>query len=184
MSSEGSAAIVCGEFVDERGIDERFVALDVDDVGGLRHGAQGLGDAVGAGRVVRRGHHRLAAEAVDGVQMRSSSVATRISSSLEHCWQRSQTCWIRGFPAMRWSGLPGKRVEPQRAGRTPRIWILGDGMRHACKRLGERRTRTCRRTRAVSEKSSPDGQQRSSASAAGFRDSEFRIPSGRIPIRQ
>ena len=26
--------------------------------------------------------------------------------------QRSQACWMSGFPAMRKSGLPGKRVEP------------------------------------------------------------------------
>ncbi len=57
--------------------------------------------------------------------MRLSSVATRISSSRAHCWQRSQTCWINGFPAMRWRGFPGKRVEPQRDGRTPRMNVLG-----------------------------------------------------------
>ena len=43
------------ELVDEGGIDERFVALDVDaGVGG--NGLDGFGDAVGAGGVVGVGH--------------------------------------------------------------------------------------------------------------------------------
>ena len=50
------------EFVDEGGVDERFVALDIKDVGGLRDGLDCLGEAVGAGRVIRRGHHGLASE--------------------------------------------------------------------------------------------------------------------------
>lgn len=61
-------------------------------------------------------------------RIRTSSVATMISSSSEHCRQRSQTCCIKGFPAMRCSGLPGKRVEPQRDGRTPRMWVTGEEM--------------------------------------------------------
>ena len=36
--------------------------------------------------------------------------------------QRSQTCWMRGLPAIGWRGLPGKRVDPQRAGRIPMMW--------------------------------------------------------------
>jgi hypothetical protein len=42
-------------------------------------------------------------------------------SSREHFEHCSQTSWIKGFPAMRWRGLPGKRVDPQRAGRIPMI---------------------------------------------------------------
>ena len=41
------------EFVDESGVDERFVALDVEDMGGLRDGLNGFGEPVGAGRVIR-----------------------------------------------------------------------------------------------------------------------------------
>lgn len=49
-----------------------------------------------------------------------------ISSNRVAWVQRSQTCWMRGFPAMRWRGFPGKRVEPQRAGRMPRVWVLAE----------------------------------------------------------
>src|SRR4051812_42921592 len=48
--------------------------------------------------------------------MRMSSVATITVSSDEAFWQRSQTCRNSALPAMRWSGFPGKRVEPHRAG--------------------------------------------------------------------
>ena len=58
----------CGELVDERGINQRFIALDVHNVGGLRGGKQGLGNAVGPGRVIGRGHHGLAAESADSLQ--------------------------------------------------------------------------------------------------------------------
>lgn len=53
--------------------------------------------------------------------MRESSVATKMSERRDESLQRSQTCWIRGFPAMMWRGFPGKRDEPQRAGRMPMI---------------------------------------------------------------
>src|SRR5262245_27813728 len=48
--------------------------------------------------------------------MRTSSVAMTTLSTCSHSLQRSQTCWMSGFPAMRWSGFPGNRVDPQRAG--------------------------------------------------------------------
>ena len=51
-----------GEFVDQRGIDQWFVALNVDDVSRLRHRFHRLGNAIRASRVVRRSHGDLAAE--------------------------------------------------------------------------------------------------------------------------
>src|SRR5438128_1591492 len=53
--------------------------------------------------------------------MRVSSVAMMTSRSDLAAWQRSATCWMSGLPAMRASGLPGKRVEANRAGMTPMI---------------------------------------------------------------
>lgn len=61
----------------------------------------------------------VAPKAVAALAMRSSSVATTVEESWEHAWQRSQTCWSSGLPAIGWSGFPGKRVEAQRAGMMP-----------------------------------------------------------------
>src|SRR5437588_4062415 len=48
-----------------------------------------------------------------------SSVAIMTVSNFFARWQRSQTCRRSGLFAMRCSGLPGKRVEAQRAGMIP-----------------------------------------------------------------
>ena len=48
--------------------------------------------------------------------MRMSSVAMMTSERLFAVWQRSQTCWRSGLPRMGKSGLPGNRVDAQRAG--------------------------------------------------------------------
>ena len=55
-------------------------------------------------------------------QMRVSSVATITSLKDFANWHCSTTCWMRGLPAMSASGLPGKRVEANRAGMMPRIF--------------------------------------------------------------
>ena len=52
-------------------------------------------------------------------QMRVSSVATMISESDFAFWHCSTTCWMSGLPAMSASGLPGNRVEANRAGMMP-----------------------------------------------------------------
>src|SRR5438270_4991675 len=51
--------------------------------------------------------------------IRMSSVAIMTVSNFFARWQRSQTCRRSGLFAMRCSGLPGKRVEAQRAGMIP-----------------------------------------------------------------
>src|SRR5438309_8095819 len=53
-----------------------------------------------------------------------SSVAMMTESNFFACLQRSQTCRRRGLPAMRCSGLPGKRVELQRAGIIPTALLI------------------------------------------------------------
>ena len=42
-----------GELVDESGLDEGLVALDIDEVGGIGVGGGGFGETVGAGGVLR-----------------------------------------------------------------------------------------------------------------------------------
>lgn len=61
ISAEG-----CRELIDEFGVDERFVALDIENVCGLGNALDGLGESVGSGGMIRRGHHRFAAEMGDG----------------------------------------------------------------------------------------------------------------------
>ena len=60
--------------VDSRRIDERFIALDVDDVLGIV-GRGDLGDAIGSGRVIGPRHADDRFEAARLVGIRSSSVA-------------------------------------------------------------------------------------------------------------
>jgi len=57
-----------GEAIDQPGVDERFVALDVDDMRSLWKCGERFGNAVGAGGMVWRGHHGTAAEGVDSVE--------------------------------------------------------------------------------------------------------------------
>ena len=57
-----------GEFVDERGVDEWFVALDIEDVGGLRDGLDCFGEPIGSGRVIRRCHHGLSSKSFHSVR--------------------------------------------------------------------------------------------------------------------
>ena len=51
-----------GQGIDEGWIDERFVALDVDDVGYLRTAPDCLRDAIGSGGMLRRSHRHLRPE--------------------------------------------------------------------------------------------------------------------------
>ena len=53
------------------------------------------------------------------------SVATMRASSFLVSWQRSHTWRKSGLPAMEYSGFPGKRVEPQRAGIMPSALPIG-----------------------------------------------------------
>ena len=50
------------DVVDEGWVDERFVALDIDDVEVVGEGVCGFGDAVGAALVVRGSHDDFCAE--------------------------------------------------------------------------------------------------------------------------
>ena len=93
--------------VDHPRVNQRFVALDVD------HGVAGaiggdLGDAVGAagdgpGAVISARQKSCATS-----QMRVSSVATMTSSRLLALWQRSTTCWMRGFAGDEGERFSGK----------------------------------------------------------------------------
>ena len=96
-----------------------LVALEVDDDPGLGEAGGDLGDAVGAARVVGAGHHGLAAER--GRRRRrsaASSVATITRSSRDDRRAASTTWRIRGRPVSDRRGLPGRRVEANRAGIT------------------------------------------------------------------
>ena len=65
---EGSVALERGgERIDERRVDEGFVALNInDDFGGTPERSCGFGDAVRAGRVVGAGHYDVRAEGFGG----------------------------------------------------------------------------------------------------------------------
>src|ERR1043166_3168499 len=56
--------------------------------------------------------------------IRKSSVAMTSLSSFFARRQRSQTCRNSGFPAIACSALPGKRVDPQRAGIMPTALVI------------------------------------------------------------
>ena len=51
---------------ERRGVDQRLVALEVDDHVDIESAASDFGDAVGAGRMIASRHDRLAAKALDG----------------------------------------------------------------------------------------------------------------------
>src|ERR1039458_9674421 len=63
-----------------------------------------------------------------------SSVAIMTESNLFARQQRSQKPRSRGLPAIACSGLPGKRVEPQRAGMIPAALLIAKIHNYLCRR--------------------------------------------------
>ena len=56
-----------GQLIDEGGVDEGFVALNIDEVGGVGKVGRGFGDAVGAGGMLVGGHHHGGSEGFGGL---------------------------------------------------------------------------------------------------------------------
>lgn len=56
-----------GELVDKCRLDEGFVALNVEDVGGLGVRFRSLGESIRASGMIGGGHHGLASEGGDGI---------------------------------------------------------------------------------------------------------------------
>ena len=126
--------------VDGVGIDQRLVALNIDDDFGVFGGGD-FGDAVGAGRwsarVMRTRAPKFACNFVD----RSSSVAMIVLVRYRAWEARSYTCCSMVLEAMGARTLPGKREEANRAGITPRI-LRGTARSYhkiRCVRLGKER---------------------------------------------
>ena len=61
-----SALRSSGQLVDEGGVDERLVALDIDEVGGGGKLGGGLGNAIGAGGMLGGSHCDVGAEGFGG----------------------------------------------------------------------------------------------------------------------
>ena len=104
---------------DDRRIDGRQVALDVDDGLDLAVGIerdQRLEDAVRARFVVDARHHRLEAMRAHRVRDALPYRSPRPRGRARPRAARPATWTIIGAPAMSASGLPGRRVEAMRAG--------------------------------------------------------------------
>ena len=113
------------EFVDQTRIDQRLVALDINYVGELvspflrlRQRDRFRFDAVSEVSATSAPQSKAA------FAIRISSVAMITESNFSARRQRSQTWRRSGLPAIRYSGLPGKRVDPQRAGIIPTALLI------------------------------------------------------------
>ena len=102
------------------GVDERLVALDVDHVGDLR--VRGTASAMRSVPLGWSGEVMTTVRAEASAASRMRWIVGRHEDEVEAGaipYTRSKTCWRRGFPASGWSGFPGKREDPHRAGMIP-----------------------------------------------------------------
>ncbi len=166
-----------GDLINLARVHERLIALDIHDVGGLRHSPHGLRNPVGAGRVIRRGHHRLSAESNDGILD-----ALVIGGDEDFIEPRTLLAALpnvlnQWFPRNEMKGLSGEARGAPAGRKDTKNECFRMRMRHACGRLGERRTRNYRRTRAVSENSSPGPRQEPNGPAMFSMVAVLRFPS-------
>jgi hypothetical protein len=109
-----------GESIDEFGIDEGFIALDIEDMGGVGDLFDGLGEAVCAGGMIGGGHHGFATEGSDGL-----GDAIVIGRNQDF---REFRGMFAAFPNVLDQGFSCDEVErfPREAGGAPACWENAD----------------------------------------------------------
>ena len=112
----------CRELVDEAWLDERFISLNVDDVGSIRVGRGGFGNTIRSRRVVWRGHDRFGAKI-----MRRIEDALVIGSN-SHAVEKLAV--LRALPDVLHKRFSSNEVErfPGEASRTPACWDYAKSM--------------------------------------------------------